>query len=220
MPQLDTSLHLEMLRKSRAQRVLRVAGSLRREWRRINLYGTEWGDVELVPPLRYIRDTYVKPFVRPDAVAVEIGPGGGRWTSYLLPVRKLYVVDYHQELLDEHQKRFRRPNVVPIKNNGNDFPGVERGVDFVFSFDVFVHLDANIIEDYLKNLHTICTPQTDIVIHYSDMRKVMAQTNERFSDNDPERMRGMVEAAGYTVVGEDTTSLWHGSVVHFRPALA
>jgi hypothetical protein len=45
----------------------------------------------------------------------------------------------------------------------------------------------------------------------------MAQINSGFSENDPVRMRQMVEAVGYRIVQEDTTSLWHSSVMRFIP---
>lgn len=221
MPKLNTPIHLQMLRRSPTQmpKLMRVARTVRREWNNPGLYGDTWGNPELVPPLKYVKNTYLKPFVRPGTTAVEIGPGGGRWTQYMLSVKRLYAVDYHEELLREHQKNFARPNVVHIKNNGDDFPGIpEHSVDFVFSFGTFVHLDTDIIDRYLTNLHGICKPSTDLVLHYSDKTKVMARQSRGFADNDPERMRAMVEGAGYKIVGEDTTSLWHSSIVHFRPA--
>ncbi|HEU5397089.1 MAG TPA: hypothetical protein VFV81_07970, partial [Verrucomicrobiae bacterium] len=68
------------------------------------IYGLEWGDPENSPPLQYIRDHFLLPYVRPETTVLEIGPGGGRWTRYMLPARKIYAVDFHQELLDELEK--------------------------------------------------------------------------------------------------------------------
>jgi SAM-dependent methyltransferase len=202
-----------MLRRSRA---IRLIAAVRRELRTRPLYGMEWGDVDAVPPLGFVREHFVAPYVRPDHVGLEIGPGGGRWTQYMLGFRRLYVVDRYQEMLDEVKKNFRPPNLVPIRNNGTDFPGVEdRSVDFVFSFGVFVHLDVDLIEEYLHNMRPILKPGANAVIQYSDKTKVMAQAISSFSDNTPERMREMVTAAGYTICEEDLTSLWHSSIVRF-----
>jgi len=57
-------------------------------------------------PLKFVRDTYVLPYVKPDHTAVEIGPGGGRWTRYLLGFKSIYAVDYHDEVLREFAKTF------------------------------------------------------------------------------------------------------------------
>ena len=64
----------------------------------------------------------------------------------------------------------------------------------------------------------VLKPDATAVIQYSDKDKVMGKKNKAFSDNNPERMREMLADAGYTIQQEDTTSLWHSSVVRFTPA--
>ena len=86
-----------------------------------------------------------------------------------------YTPLYFQELLDELNKNFRAKNLIPIKNNGTDFPSVpEHQVDFVFSFGTFVHLDAPVIEGYLQSIRSILRQGGNVVLHYSDMTKIMA----------------------------------------------
>jgi hypothetical protein len=53
------------------------------------------------------------------------------------------------------------------------------------------------------------------VIHYSDKSKIMAQLKSGFSDNTPERMRGMVLGAGFRILEEDLTTMWHSSIIRF-----
>src|SRR5262249_21281257 len=154
----------------------------------------------------FFKKRYLDPYVRNDHIALEIGPGGGRWTQYLLGFKQLYVLDYHSELLDELSRNFHKSNMIFVKNNGTDFPGVTTGsIDYVFSFGVFVHLDLHLIDAYLKNLRAVLKPDANVVIQYSDKTKVMAQVNESFSDNTPETMRHTVQKAGYHIVEEDVT---------------
>ena len=218
MPDLNTRLHLHMLSHSRRENSFfrRMFRAFRRELLP-PLYGLEWGDPEVVPPLNFIKERYVLPYVNAQHKAVEIGPGGGRWTRYLLGFETLYVIDYHQELLDEIKRNFgRQRNVRLIKNNGTDFPGVDKNsIDYLFSFGTFVHLDFNLIEAYLLAIRSIIKPGANVVIQYSDKTKIMAQINEGFSDNTPEKMREAVRLTGFTIIEEDTTSLWHSSVVRF-----
>ena len=209
MPDLDTSIHLDML-----QDYKRVAREhdLPEEF----IYGMHWGVPESTPPLNFIKNRYVIPYVNSDHVAVEIGPGGGRWTQYLLPFKHLYAVDFHIELLEVLRKNFSEKNITFVKNNGTDFPGIEdNSIDYVFSFGVFVHLDTDIIDSYLQNMKRIVKPGGCIVIQYSDKTKIMAQNEQSFSENTPEIMRGMVQRAGYTILEEDLTSIWHSSVIRF-----
>lgn len=220
MPGLDTKIHLDMLGdfKRRNPLPLRLLRALKRELFQPNIYGLEWGDPEVFAPLGYMRDHFVKPYVRADRTGLEIGPGGGRWTRYLLDFQTLYIVDFHQELLDQLRRGFHEKHMIFVKNNGSDFPGVpDASVDFLFSFGVFVHLDPPLIQAYLASMKRVLKPGADVVLQYADKTKIMAQGNPGFSDNDPPRMRAMVEAAGYRIVEEDLTSLWHSSVIRFQP---
>jgi len=218
MPDLNGTLHLDMWRQYKERNSF--FGRLRRAARELfsapPLYGMEWGDPETVSPLAFIRDQYVLRYVNPEQAALEIGPGGGRWTRYLRDFHRLYVVDYHPELLQELKKNFNPPNMTFIQNNGADFPGIQDGsIDFLFSFGCFVHLDAQLIEAYLKNMERILKPSANVVIHYSDKTKILAQMNPAFSDNTPGRMRQMVVQSGFRVVEEDLTTMWHSSIIRF-----
>jgi ubiquinone/menaquinone biosynthesis C-methylase UbiE len=176
----------------------------------------QWGDPEVVEPLRFIRDQFVLPYVNAQQHAVELGPGGGRWTRYLLGFKRLYVVDYYPELLEELKKNFNKPNMEFIKNNGTDFPGVmEHSIDYLFSFGMIVHLEMDLIETYLKNMRSILKPGANVIIQYSDKTKIMAQRIKIFSDNTPEKMRSMISSAGYKILEEDLTTMWHSSIIRF-----
>jgi len=218
MIDLNTTLHLDMLTKSKRRRnlVRRTFKALKREWSYGGIYGLEWGDPDTVEPLRFIRDRYVLPYVNAEQSAVEIGPGGGRWTRYMLGFRRLYVVDYYGDLLEEVKKHVRKPHIEFIKNNGTDFPGIgDRSVNYLFSFGTFVHLDEHVIQTYLSNMKRIHKAGGNVVIHYSDKTKVMAQINEGFAENTPAKMRSMVSEAGYEICEEDLTTMWHSSIIRF-----
>lgn len=218
MPPLGAKMHLDMLRdfKRGATLKAKLGGIFHTDPMARQVYGLSWGDPENAEPLRFIRDRWVLPYVNPQHTAVEIGPGGGRWTRYLMGCERVYAVDYFQELLDELGRNFREKNIIPIKNNGTDFPGVpEHAVDFVFSFGTFVHFDAPVIEKYLQSIRSILRPGGNVVLHYSDMTKIMARENSGFADNTPERMRKMVLDAGYRILEEDLTTMWHSSLIRF-----
>jgi hypothetical protein len=218
MPDLDTGLHVSMLATSKRANALprRLLRAMRRAAQPY-LYGEEWGALEDVPPLAFVLERYVRPHVDPAHTALEIGPGGGRWTRHLIGFRQLYVVEYYAELLSEVRRTFgKRKNITFVKNNGTDFPNIPNdSVDFLFSFGVFVHLDFPIIEAYLDNIRPVIKPGANVVIHYADQTKVMARLNDGFADNDPQRMRQAVVARGYEILEEDLTTMWHSSIVRF-----
>jgi phospholipid N-methyltransferase len=218
MPKLDTNLHLDMYRSGKKSRALsaRIKQAIKVLYAKGDLYGLEWGNPETSPPLAYVRDHFLLPYVTRETTALEIGPGGGRWTRYMLDVERLYAIDYHQEILDELRSNFIRKNITFVKNNGTDFPGVpSESVDFIFSFGTFVHLDVEIIDQYLKNMKALLKPDSNVVIQYSDKSKPLGMSNQGFSQNDPETMRRLVSSHGYFIYEEDVKTLWHSSVIRF-----
>jgi ubiquinone/menaquinone biosynthesis C-methylase UbiE len=181
-----------------------------------DLYGLEWGDPQVAPPLRYVRDRFLRPYISTGSTVMEIGPGGGRWTRYMRKAKRIYAVDYNQELLDELRSRFPAANITFVKNNGDDFPGVPDGsVDFLFSFGTFVHLDLDVIDRYLGNMKRLFGSASNAVIQYADKTKPVARKNKGFSENDPERMRALVLSHGYSVYEEDVKTLWNSAIVRF-----
>jgi len=218
MPDLDTQLHLEMLRTYKHENSFarRVRRAVREMVTPAKIYGLQWGDPEVSGPQIYMRDHYVTPYLNPDHVALEIGPGGGRWTRYLLNFRELYVIDHHQEILKELRMHFDRCNMHFIVNNGTDFPGVpDRSVRFIISIACFVHLEPHLVEAYLQSMRRILHPGGNIVLTYADKTKVGGQINHTFGENTPERMRAMVTNAGYRIVEEDLTVLWNSGIIRF-----
>lgn len=108
MPDLNTKLHLNMLKNFNKSSSLpiRLLKAMKKEILSKGVYGLDWGDPDIVAPLTFVRDQYVLPYVNSSHKAIEIGPGGGRWTRYLFGFGELYVVDYYSELLEQLQKIF------------------------------------------------------------------------------------------------------------------
>ena len=214
---LGTDLHVNQLRRARIAGLLpvRLGRAIYREIvRGPAVYGLQWGDPDVWTPLEHVRDHFVLPYVGPDRTALDIGCGGGRWTRYLLGCKTVYAVDYYEPLVAEFRRTFKRyKHVRAFKNNGDDLPGIPPGsVDFVFSFGVFGHINQALIEGYLGHIKEVLKPGGDVVIHYSDKNKILAQ-HSAFSDNTPEKMRATVLKHGFTIVEEDTTTMWNGAII-------
>ncbi len=215
MPKLDTQMHLDMLRRYKEKYAL--LGDSMKVSEVPGVYGYEWGNPDNRPKLMHVRDHFVLPYINSTQCALEIGPGGGRWTKYLLGFKRLYCVDYHQEMLDELRVNYNEENIVFIKNNGTDFPEIEdKSIDFLFSYGTFVHLDIDLIESYLINMRRLLNSGSMVVIQYSDKTKELARKRKGFAQNTPELMRSVVLKAGYLVLEEDLETLPHSSVIRFK----
>ncbi len=205
MPSFKSLMHLNMLR-----------GAKKRGETKSAPYGMHWGDPKEKAFLGFIRDRWCSNFVGANDVCLEIGPGGGRWTRYLLGSDHVYAVDFHQELLDELKKNYPVPHLETLKNNGSDLPGVpDESVDFLFSFGVFVHLEIETIKAYMPEINRVLKTGGTAVIQYSDKSKRQAARNDGFSQNTPSLMRKIVMDAGFIILAENLTIMPHAGIIQF-----
>ena len=149
---------------------------------------------------------------------LEIGSGGGRWTRYLLPARRLYCVDVNPEMFHYILGRLGpQPNLSFVRTQGTDLPGIEpESIDLVFTFGTFVHLEAEFIDGYLKSIRDVIKPDADVLIHYSDKEKPAAAANEGFAHTNTVVMEDLLAKNGYVIVEHGTDFLPHSNIVHAR----
>jgi SAM-dependent methyltransferase len=126
----------------------------------------------------------------PDPVSLEIGPGAGRWTSHLQEASKqLIVVDVAELALEMCRKRFAACDNIEYRlTDGSGVPGVDdESVDFIWSFDVFVHIAPDDQRGYLRDFARIMRPGAKAVIHHAGIGGVngnmrSAMTRELFCE--------------------------------------
>jgi SAM-dependent methyltransferase len=178
-------------------------------------YGDQWGDPEIQSHLTQVVNRFIKPFVDQSVIALEIGPGGGRWTQYLLSCKKIYCVELNPEMFAYLKKRFSgKKHIRYIQTSGSDFPGVpEQSIDFAFTFGTFVHLDFDIIRNYIRNMTRIMRHNGNISIQFSNKKKEMAENNPDFSDNSPDKMVQLLDDFCFDVVEVDDELLPHSTII-------
>jgi SAM-dependent methyltransferase len=115
----------------------------------------------------------VAPHLPPRATVLEIGPGRGRWSALLAPeVGRLVLVDLSPSCLEACRARLAgHRNVECWRTDGAGLPpGLDGTVDLVWSFDVFVHLDAATIAAYLREAARVLRPGGTAVLHHAGRR--------------------------------------------------
>jgi SAM-dependent methyltransferase len=198
------------------------------------LFGINWGDPEvrgiryriqrlLHPsygpgPLYKVVDNYIRPYVSTASRVVEIGPGGGRWTRYLVGASKLICVDINPEFFDVLRSSFPSANLEFYQPAGYELHYVDDdSIDFVFSFGTFVHIDPQGIREYLVDIRRVLRPGGVAVIQYSEKRKPAARDNPGFSDMTAD---AMVQMAPMPILVHDTRMLKHSNIVVFKKGSA
>ena len=105
----------------------------------------------------------------PAITILEIGPGYGRWTEYLKDhCERLIVVDRAAECIDACRSRFAAdPRITGYVNNGGSLDMIpDASVDFIFSFDVFVHINHAEVSSYAAEFARVLKPGGVGIVHH------------------------------------------------------
>jgi len=180
-------------------------------------YGDRWGDPEKSTKLIAIRKRFIEPYLDVDKVALEVGSGGGRFTQYLLPFKKIYCVDINAEMFDYLRRRFPQvKNLEFVHSSGSDIPGVPNGsIDFVWSFGTFVHIEVPELRGYLEAFKPLLRPNARLTIHYTDKTKPEAMRQAVLAQMTRSRMHDLLATHGYRILEEDVEQMIHSNVVAF-----
>jgi SAM-dependent methyltransferase len=103
---------------------------------------------------------------------LEIGPGHGRWTAFLLNLcESLVLVDLSPACIESCKARFSGASNITYHTTDGKSLGMLRSnsTDFVFSFDSLVHAESDVIQAYVEQLASILAPEGVAFIHHSNL---------------------------------------------------
>ena len=135
-------------------------------------WSEEWGDAEtqwhatILPRIRRFL---------PAKRILEIAPGYGRWTGFLINASEQYTgIDLNPECVAACRKRFAgAPHARFESNDGKSLAVVpDDSIDFAFSFDSLVHVEIEVIEAYLGELSRKLSPSGIAFLHHSNLRRI------------------------------------------------
>ncbi len=180
------------------------------------LYGDRWGIPEEKKELSKFIDVYIKPHIKSNSKVLEIGPGGGRWTKYLLGAKEVILVELNPEFFHYLIERFKEDTFKFrfYQTSGYELEGIDaESIDFVFSFGTFVHIDPEGIYEYLKNIKIVLKQEAIAVIQYSDKTKRNARENKGFSDMDPKKMEAFAKKLNLKILDHNTRLFDSSSII-------
>jgi ubiquinone/menaquinone biosynthesis C-methylase UbiE len=118
--------------------------------------GNEWTDARRT---RFVTERFIRPYVLPGSRVLEIGPGGGKFSSILQDQgARLTVADVSREMLTRaHQACDGQPETLLLDGESLQ-PATDATFDLVFAFDVFLHLESEEIFRYLAEVNRVLKP--------------------------------------------------------------
>lgn len=111
---------------------------------------------------------------------LEIAPGHGRWTEYLVRhAGRVTAVDLSPSCIEYCRARFAgADNIDYFVTDGTSLPP-DAQVDFVWSFDAFVHMDRDVIGSYLKEIARVLKPGGGAIVHHSNVADLGTHTQAK-----------------------------------------
>jgi SAM-dependent methyltransferase len=151
----------------------------------------------------------------PARSVLEIAPGYGRWTQYLLSACTRYQgVDLAQKCIEACRERFSTDTKATFyKNDGKSLGFAETGsVDFLFSFDSLVHATADVMAAYVPEILRVLSRTGVAFIHHSNWLEVggsLENTGGRGIDVSADLVSLMIHDAGGRVLIQEKINWSH-----------
>src|SRR5215475_13741422 len=121
----------------------------------------------------------------PTGTILEIAPGFGRWTHFLKDYcDELWAFDKSSECMEACRLSFASDSHVRCcLNDGRSLSMIpDASVDFVFSFDSFVHTNRDVVEAYLRELTAKLKIGGKGFIHHSNFGEYVNSPRERLPE--------------------------------------
>lgn len=150
--------------------------------------GDEWGDAAAVDQ---VVAEWITPHVGPASVTGEIGTGGGRIARRVAPqVGEFHAFDVAPLMLDRAREALEEfPHCHFHVVDRPVLPADMEGCfDFIYSFDVFVHLDLHTQWCYLSEIARVLRPGGRAFVHTANLASEGGW--KRFEGQDRYRVEG------------------------------
>lgn len=108
----------------------------------------------------------------PAGDVLEIAPGHGRCTQFLLPLSgHLTIVDLVPACIESCRARFgERSDLTYAVNDGWTLPMIpDASIDFAFSWDSLVHVEREPTRSYFRELGRVLRPGGHAFVHHSNL---------------------------------------------------
>jgi ubiquinone/menaquinone biosynthesis C-methylase UbiE len=173
--------------------------------------GDEWTDQAAFCGVAYSRwkkdivDTFIIPSVAENSTVLEVAMGHGRWTPFLAQRARRYAgIDLSPSCVNFCRKRFTHlTNVDFHATGGRKLSLIASGsVQFVWSYDSFVHIEPDVMEDYMAEFARILSPGGRGTIHHPGTPTCRQRANGGRSELSADLFARIANASGLQVLSQ------------------
>ncbi len=157
-----------------------------------DFFQRSWGEDGYIEPFSYgvgyqkVAEVCIEPFVSLDKNALEIGCGGGTFTSLMLgKFRHLTAIDVIRKPLKF--QLFEHFTYMELPDKSFDCsPVVSNRIDYCFTYNLFCHLSNEALTQYLKGVNRVLKKGGDFVFMLANFEHTKRHVDkpERYSLGD------------------------------------
>jgi SAM-dependent methyltransferase len=143
---------------------------------------------------------------------LEIAPGFGRWTRFLIPsCAEFKAIDLSSRCVEACKARFPGHGDDFHQNDGLDLSAATGKYDFIFSFDSLVHADLDVFDNYVPQILSKLTEYGVAFIHHSNFPASGSLKNPhiRSQNVDSEKLADLIGKSGGSVLIQERIN-WRG----------
>lgn len=150
---------------------------------------------------------------------LEIAPGFGRWTRFLLPACQDYVgIDLSAKCVEACREAFAGARHAAFHvNDGLSLEAADdAGFDLVFSFDSLVHAEMDVLESYVPQILRKLSPTGVAFIHHSNLLACRDSVSDPYARGETvsaDKVAGLVERNAGKVLVQEAVN-WVGERLH------
>jgi SAM-dependent methyltransferase len=145
---------------------------------------------------------------------LEIAPGFGRWTRFLIPnCEEFQGIDLSSKCVEACKARFPRHSGDFHQNDGLDLRAATGPYDFIFSFDSLVHADIDVFDSYVPQILSKLTNDGVAFIHHSNFPASGSPNNPhiRSQNVDSDKIAELIGKFGGSVLVQERIN-WRGGL--------
>jgi ubiquinone/menaquinone biosynthesis C-methylase UbiE len=174
--------------------------------------GDEWTDQAEFSGMDYatwkqdIVDAFILPNVAEGSTVLEIAVGHGRWVPSLAQRARRYIgIDFSPSCIGFCRERFTHLEHVDFYlSDGRTIPFVpDSSVQFVWSYDSFVHIEPDITEGYLSEFARVLSPEGRCSIHHPGTPSPEQRANGGRSQLNAELFARLARAHGLRLLSQE-----------------
>lgn len=188
----------------------------------------EWND----DPLKEVLERHYLPWIHPDSVVLELGPGTGRLTRHILGrCREVILVDYSELVCDWlHHYLKGKGNYRIIHIDRPVLARVKRdSVDVIVANGVFEHIDIDDLVCFLESFHRVLKPGGVVAFNFDNLmspegvawfKRFRAEPGAKciFRFHHPDVVRKLAEEVGFQILQLHTSASRFAYIAMRKPA--